>query len=381
MTIMGRNYFTASLFLFVIMFAAAQTARTHPQDPILAQGNPPLTQSMVDKSVGFLEWCLEIRISPEHRSMLQKVLIRAWQTKNQAEMKSTLDILDIHDKLAQMSEVERQKMKGPLQTAVLENLRKETNDELSRILASAYEAARSTNAASTSHTSSTSIKNSQRVGTDGFTGVYRMVRPRALSINNIGAEPGYWIEHITFLPSGHVYWRLPPEGLLYFDPAVAQRAYPNDWGTYEVKGDEIHILRGPNRQKYVITRNGERLKNAPSLGKGSFRPVPPADGLKLEGNYRRHETEPTITFSVDGRFRDGGVARYFGDLQRPDGTIYKDDGVGGSGTYLIEQNTLELRYSDGRVKRFPFVAFPENLAKKPALDSFILRAQEIMTRY
>jgi hypothetical protein len=384
MTIMGRNiYFTVSLFLFVIMFGAVQTARAHPQDLVLAQGNPPLTQSMVDKSVGLLEWSLEIRMSPEHRSMLQKALMRAWQTKSQEEMKSTVAIVDLHDKLMQMSEVDRQKLKGTLQAAVLENLRKETNDELSRILVSAYEAARTTNAVSTSpsNTSNTSIRNRQRVGTDGFTGIYRMVRPRALNINNIGAEPGYWIEHITFLPSGHVYWRLPQEGLLYFDPAVAQKVYPNDWGTYEIKGSEIHILRGPNRQKYVITRNGERLNNPPSLGKGSFRPVPPADGLKLEGNYRRHQTEPTITFSADGRFRDGGVFRYFGDLERPGGTVYQDDGVGGSGTYLIEQNTLELRYSDGRIKRFPFVAFPENLAKKPALDSFVLRAQETMTRY
>ncbi len=381
---MGRNvYFTVSLFLFVTVFGSVQTARAHPQDVVLAQGNPPLTQSMVDKSVGFLEWCLEIRISSEHRSMLHKVLMRAWQTKNQEEMKSTLDIVDLHDKLLQMSEVDRQKLKGPLQTAVLENLRKETNDELSRILVAAYQAARGTNAVSTSpsNTSNPSTRNSQRVGFDGFTGLYRMVRPRALNINSTRAEPGYWIEHITFLPSGHVYWRLPQEGLLYFDPAVAQRLYPNDWGTYEIKGGEIHILRGPNKQKYVITRNGERLNNPPSLGKGSFRPVPPADGLKLEGNYRRHETEPTITFSADGRFRDAGVFRYFGDLERPDGTVYQDDGVGGSGTYLIEQNTLELRYSDGRIKRFPFVAFPEHLAKKPALDSFILRAQEIMTRY
>lgn len=175
---MGRNiYFTVSLFLLVIMFGAVQTPRAHPQDVVLAQGNPPLTQSMVDKSVGFLEWSLEVRMSPEHRSMLEKVLMRAWQTNSQAEMKSTLDIVDLHDKLVQMSEVDRQK------------------------------------------------------------------------------------------------------------------------------------------------------------------------------------------------------------LERPDGTVYRDDGVGGSGTYLIEQNTLELRYSDGRIKRFPFIAFPENLAKKPALDSFILRAQETMTRY
>jgi hypothetical protein len=68
-------------------------------------------------------------------------------------------------------------------------------------------------------------------------------------------------------------------------------------------------------------------------------------------------------------------------MARPNRTIYQDDGRGGSGTYLIEQNTLELRYSDGRFKRFPFIAFPENLAKKPSLDSFILFQIDVMTRY
>ena len=175
---------------------------------------------------------------------------------------------------------------------------------------------------------------------------------------------------------------MPPEGLLYFDPAVAQKADPDDWGTYQIKNNgEIHILRGPTKELYVVTRNGERLNNPPSLGKGSFRPVPSADGLKLEGNYRRDQSEPTITFTKDGNFREGGIFRYFGTLARPNGTTYLDDGVGGSGTYLIEQNTLELRYSDGRVKRIPFIAFPENLAKKPALDSFILRREETMKRY
>jgi hypothetical protein len=121
------------------------------------------------------------------------------------------------------------------------------------------------------------------VGTDGFTGIYRMLRPRALNINNNVPESGYYIEHITFLPSGHVYWSLPPEGLLHFGPAVAERAHSDDWGTYEIKNGEINILRGPGKSRYVITRSGERLNNPPSLGKGSFRPVPTADGLKLEG--------------------------------------------------------------------------------------------------
>jgi len=356
--------------------------RAQDNSAILVAGDPPLTQAMVDKSAALIQWALEISISPENKSKLQKVLIRAWQARNAAEMKSTLDIVEVHDNLMKMQPVDRNARRPSMQAAILENLRKDNYDEMSRIILSAYEEARAGNGAARPSVGKTgqTAKSGLRVGKDGFTGVYRMLRPRAISINSSGSEPGYWIEYITFLPDGHVYWSLPPEGLLYFDPAVAERAHPNDWGTYEIKNGEIHILRGPERRLYVITRTGDRLNNPPSLGKGSFRPVPAADGLRLDGTYRRGATEPTIAFTPDGRFQDGGIFGYLGTAQRPDGTIYRDDGRGGSGTYVIEQNTLELRYSDGRIRRAPFIAFPENLAKKPFVDSFILRREERFER-
>ena len=372
----------ARSILFVIFtfgpLAGAVTAQK--VEVIIERGNPPLTQLMVDKAVALLKWALEIDIPAEHKSKLQKVIAHAWQTKSEAEMQSTLNIVDIHDKLMQMPENERSARRGPLQAAILQNLRNEPDDEMSRILISSYEASRKQNPTDGGSRAAPST-NKKRVGADRFTGVYRMVRPRPLNINNPRSEPGFWIEYVTFLPDGNVFWSLPPEGLLNFDAALTARAYPNDWGTYTVQNGEIHVLRGPSRKLYVVTRDGERLNNPPSLGKGTFRPVPNADGLRLEGNYRRSASEPTLTFTKDGQFRDGGVFRYFGTLVRPDGSHYQDDGAPGSGTYIIEQNTLELRYADGRIKRHPFIAFPENLAKRPGVDSFILRREERFERY
>lgn len=370
------------ILLAVISFDAFNTGvYAQPADTVLARGNPPLTQSMLDRTGDFLEWLLDVDLSAEHKAMLKKITLRAWQTQNQGEIKSTLDLVKMHGELLQMSKADRDIKKAEIQGPILEGLRKETNDELSQIMVSAYDDAHSANSKTISNITNESAKSKMRVGADGFTGVYRMLRPRAININNTGSESGYYIEHITFLPGGNVYWTLPPEGLLYFDSAVAQRAYPDDWGTYEIRNGSIHILRGPTKEPYVITRSGERLNNPPSLGKGSFRPVPSADGLKLEGTYRRDKSEPAISFTKDGGFRDEGVFRYFGDLARPNGTTYQDDGRGGSGNYLIEQNTLELRYSDGRIKRHAFMTFPENLAKKSAVDNFILRAEETMFRF
>ena len=379
-TILGPIMF---LLIFSLGQAGIAPAQAQGEDVVLVPGNPPLTQLTVGKSIVLLEWALDIKLSPEQELKIKQTLIRAWQTNDREDINGTLEIVGVYEKVAKLSEGERNNARGAIQEAILKSLRAEPDDELAGLLLSAYESAHSANAKvpAPSIKSDSSTKNKLRVGTDGFTGIYRMLRPRALNMNNNVSESGYYIEHITFLPSGHVYWALPPEGLLYFDPAVAQRAHPDDWGTYELKNGEIHILRGPGKSKYLITRSGDRLNNPPSLGKGTFRPVPSADGLKLEGKYRRHQTEPTITFTTDGTFRDGGVFRYFGTLERPDGTVYQDDGIGGSGTYIIEQNTLELRYSDGRIKRHPFIVFPENLSKKPAVDSFILRSGERMERY
>lgn len=369
----------------LILFAICVNKPVHAQNNniMLVNGNPPLTQLMVGKTIVLLDWMLDLKLTKEQELQIKEVLINSWKNNNRGEIKSTLDVIDVYEQIVKLSEAERNKVKEKMQPEVLANLYKDPGDKLSQVVIAAYEASHavSPKLIPSENSGNTVIQNNnQPAGTAGLTGIYRMLRPKALNINSTMPESGYYIEHITFLPGGYLYWDLPPEGLLYFDPAVAQRTYPNDWATYEIVNDEIHILRGPEKTKYIITRNGERLNNPHSLGKGSFRPIPSADGLRLEGNYRRHETEPTITFTKDGRFTDGGIFRFFGTIGRLDGSSFMDDGVGGSGTYIIEQNTLELKYTDGRIKRFVFEAFPENLADKPAVKNFLLYEQR-MERY
>ena len=373
-----------SILLFVILFAVCFYTPAYSQDKdiILVNGNPPLTQLMVGKTIVLLDWVLDLKLSKEQELKIKAILVNEWKKNNTAAIKSTTDIIEVYEKVFKLTGAEQNKLKEKLQPAVLQNLYKQPADELSALVIAAYE---SRYAVTPKHVPSQNTKislqkNNQRVGEEGFTGIYRMVRPKALNINSGSYERGFYIEYITFLPGGNLYWSLPPEGLLYFDTGIAQRAHPNDWGTYEFVNGEIHVLRGPAKTKYVITRTGERLNNPPHLGKGSFRLVPAADGLQLDGNYRRNANEPTISFTTDGKFTDGGIFRFFGTIGRLDGTTYMDDGVGGPGTYIIDQNTLELKYADGRIKRHVFIAFPENMVDKPAIKSFLLYEQR-MERY
>lgn len=376
------------LFVFLFIFSTTSTpcvsAQPQFQNKVIVQGNPPLTESMIAKIIILLEWSLDIKFSEEQKIEIIQDAINNWKTNNQEAIKAVVEISNLVDDIRKVSAEDRNKAKVIIKADILKGLHTDRNDKVSQMVLQVYQNTHSANSETVSPSTSvstTSTKSKLRVGADGFTGIYRLVRPRALDLNNSVYQHGFQVEYITFLPDGHVFWRLPSEGLLYFDAAVAQKAYPDDWGTYEIKNGEIHVWRGPGKKLYIITQSGERLNNPPSLGKGSFRPVPAADGLKLDGKYRRYENDSFITFTKDGSFRDEGAFRNFGDMARPNRTIYQDDGRGGSGTYLIEQNTLELRYSDGRFKRFPFIAFPENLAKKPSLDSFILFQIDVMTRY
>ena len=94
------------------------------------------------------------------------------------------------------------------------------------------------------------------------------------------------------------------------------------------------------------------------------------DGLRLEGTFLRegYKTFPresripadSVTFTPDGRFVDKGLMDAAG-VMWPDASgrhINFDDGVPGTGTYRIANYTLELRYSDGRVKPVFFYLEP-----------------------
>ena len=355
-----RLYLLSGLLLLTLFLGKAQAQ----EDPIVVQGNPPLTQSMVAKTLILLDWSLDIRLSDEQKTQIAQAIVGYWETKNRAEINNTLEAVKLVDGLKQASPAERDKAKEIIQAEILKGLRSDTNDEISQMVLKVFEATHSGNSSGPLQMN-TAIKSSQRVGMDGLTGIYVGTRNFSSSMSSVQ------LDYVTFLPGGHVYWTLPAEGLLYFDPRVAQRVSPDEWGTYEVVGREIRVSVG-NNLRYVFVREGNQLKLQPHSGSSAIRTysqLATGDELKLQGRYRRSATEPAIVFSQDGNFRDEGVFRNFGTIGRPDGTTYQDDGRAGIGTYLIGQNTLELRYADGRVKRFAFTVLPENLLQQ-AVRSF-----------
>lgn len=357
-----RDYMFALCLAVAFCFSSAKAithATSQPQDAVLAPGSPPLTASMLAKTMMLFEWSLDIKFSDDQKSTIGQVMIGYWRNDNRAEIESTLEIVKVVDGLLRESEENRARAKPAIRAEIMKGLRNDPNDAVSRVIIEAYEAHSATTARPNERSGGPGAR--EVTGGKGLSGIYVGTRNFTSSINSVQ------LDYVTFLPDGHVYWTLPAEGLLYFDDKVAKQTHPDDWGTYNVIGREIHVSVA-NNLRYVFLNEGGQLKLQPHSGSSSVRtysPLSTADGLKLQGTYRRSSSDAGLSFSVDGRFQDGGFARNFGTIAKPNGDTYQDDGRPGTGTYQIAQNTLELRYSDGRVKRFAFTALPEQLRSQP----------------
>lgn len=117
----------------------AASTQSLSDDVVLARGNPPLTQSMVNKSIALLEWSLAVRFSSEDKSRIQQVLVNAWRSNNQAQIRSVLSVIEIYEQVSRMSPADRNNMRDRFRVTLLQNLRAEPGDELSRVVLDAYQ--------------------------------------------------------------------------------------------------------------------------------------------------------------------------------------------------------------------------------------------------
>ena len=138
---MKTHYLLSGLLLFTLFLGKAQAQ----EDPIVVQGNPPLTQSMVAKTLILLEWSLDIRLSDEQKTQIAQAVSAYWKTNNRAEINSTLEAVKVVDGLRLASPEERARAKEIIQAEMLRGLRSDTNDEISQMVLKMFEATHSGN--------------------------------------------------------------------------------------------------------------------------------------------------------------------------------------------------------------------------------------------
>ena len=128
----------ASLFVLFTPAAKGQKVRVTP-DPVLAQGNPPLTESMVTRFTDFQAWLFEIPFTQQQRERIRAMLLQDW--KKPEEIKSDMSWLTMEADFAKGAPDVREFMRLELEAKVLKDLRADKNNPDSQWLAADYDSA------------------------------------------------------------------------------------------------------------------------------------------------------------------------------------------------------------------------------------------------
>ena len=201
-------------------------------------------------------------------------------------------------------------------------------------------------------------------GKGKFDGIYRAVGQTG---DSLSPQRGIGYKYVAFFADGRFLEKLPEQGLEKLNEEMEIRINPVGWGTYEMHGDAGRIVFPPSEYSrnsivWAFKQYADHLK----IRGDDYYLLDRCNGLRLTGTFRRGDYQTTyaarqgITFKADGSFVDEGVFKAAGVMVRnAAGNDDFDDGVPGRGTYRIANYSLELTYSNGRVKRTSFLLDPE----------------------
>ena len=141
-----RAFGIALLVLLPLMMAAATStaaiaaiAAGPPQNEgatVLAAGDPPLTQAMVDQRIVVWEVFFEVKINREQHDLLQRLLVEAWKQGDQEDIHGTVEDVKLYGK-----ESDIVALRATNRSAYVDSLRKQPNDALARLILEIYDAA------------------------------------------------------------------------------------------------------------------------------------------------------------------------------------------------------------------------------------------------
>ncbi|MGF1539456.1 MAG: hypothetical protein ACFCU5_03230 [Pleurocapsa sp.] len=173
-----------------------------------------------------------------------------------------------------------------------------------------------------------------------------------------GYSNGVTIEYNPYLllKDGSIYKNLPAS-LTDLDVTRSKQTEAENWGTWQINGKTLSIQ----------WNNGEQ----DSWNDNWFQAFPAEQGDSLNGNYKSltlggntslggdimTAAFNNISFSPDGRFSQEKGAGAFSD------SVATNSQDSTSGTYQLDNYTIEFRYQDGRVVRKMFYFYPHENGK------------------
>ncbi len=136
----GTRFFALALIPFVLLIPAA-VGQNDPfaSDAVVAQGDPPLTESMVNRFTNLQGWLLEIPFTQQQREKIREMLLQDW--KKPQEIKNDLGWLTAAENIAQATPDEREFIRCKIQPSILKDLRADKANRDSQWWVAAYDEA------------------------------------------------------------------------------------------------------------------------------------------------------------------------------------------------------------------------------------------------
>lgn len=126
------------IITFIIAILLFTTAAVAQSKNTLADGNPPLTQTMVNRYTGLMEWSLNVEFTDADRTALRSQLISYWKNSDEKSIRSVVETLVFEQKWAAAGETQKRDLQPQIQKKLLETLEQNQSDELNKLLLNVY---------------------------------------------------------------------------------------------------------------------------------------------------------------------------------------------------------------------------------------------------
>jgi hypothetical protein len=128
------------LAILTFSFLVNAFGQSTTDDKVLANGNPPLTQNMVEKSRDLFEFTFGGALNDNEKRIYQDELIRRWQGSDAETIKAIQDLVGFHEKMAGLGREKLPVLQNQMREPLVRDLRAQASkDSMARMLVEAYE--------------------------------------------------------------------------------------------------------------------------------------------------------------------------------------------------------------------------------------------------
>jgi hypothetical protein len=163
----SKQIFAVAVFALVIfgssLSAPAQTKNQNnlddPHNKILADGNPPLREADVKRTILLYEWLFSAGFSYEQKDEFQAVVVFEWKSGNQETTKFIGDAIALSDRTNAMKKyAEREAVREKVLPEILSRMKTRMSDPKQQILRDVYRRAHGANSLGTIKTETKVLK-------------------------------------------------------------------------------------------------------------------------------------------------------------------------------------------------------------------------------